>query len=203
MNTIKLSAVVLLLTSTFGLAGGDFAAVEPVIEIPEITEEAEQTGFYAGLGYSCLQMGLDTSDLLDVRAMTAVSFTAGYNINQYLALEGRYTVSLGDLSVETWNADIDESWDMSNIALYLKPQYTMDKFTVYGLLGYGQITFDNGTSYSETSIQYGAGISAMATDNIDVYLDYRRLYDDTDLDGFVPERDVSANSFTLGANYHF
>jgi opacity protein-like surface antigen len=203
MNTIKLSAVVLLLTSTFGLAGGDFAAVEPVIEIPEITEEAEQTGFYAGLGYSCLQMGLDTSDLLDVRAMTAVSFTAGYNINQYLALEGRYTVSLGDLSVETWNADIDESWDMSNIALYLKPQYTMDKFTVYGLLGYGQITFDNGISYSETSIQYGAGISAMATDNIDVYLDYRRLYDDTDLDGFVPERDVSANSFTLGANYHF
>ena len=203
MNTIKLSAVALLLTSTFALAGGDLAPVEPVIETPEVIEEvAESTGFYAGLGYSCLQMGLDTPDL-DVGAMTAISLTAGYNFNQYLALEGRYTASLGDLSVETWNTDIDEAWDMSNIALYLKPQYTMDKFTVYGLLGYGQVTFDNGTSYSEAGIQYGAGVSAMATDNIDVYVDYRRLYDDTDLDGFAPGRDAAVNSFTLGANYHF
>ena len=201
MNTIKLSTVALLLTSTFALAGGDFIAVEPVIETPEV-EVAELTGFYAGLGYSCLQMGLDTPDL-DVSAMTALSLTAGYNFSQYLAVEGRYTASLGDLSVEAWNIDVDEAWDMSNIALYLKPQYTMDQFTVYGLLGYGQVTFDNGTSYSEAGIQYGAGVSAMVADNIDVFVDYRRLYDDTDLDGFAPNSDVAVNSFTLGANYHF
>ena len=202
MKTIKLSAVALLLTSTLAMAGGDIAPVEPVIETPEVAAAPVLSGFYAGLGYSCLQLTLDTPDL-DIRSMSAISATAGYNINPFLAVEARYTASLGDLSVETWNTDVDESWDMSNIGLYLKPQYSIDRFTVYGLLGYGQTTFDNGTSYSEAGIQYGAGISAMATDNIDVFVDYRRLYDDTDFDGFAPARDAAANSFTLGANYRF
>lgn len=204
MKMIKLSAVTLLLTSTLAMAGGDLAPVEPVIETPEVAAAPAPTnsGFYAGLGYSCLQMGLDTPDL-DVQAMTAISASVGYNINNYLAVEGRYTASLGDLSVETWNTDVDESWDMSNIGLYLKPQYSIDRFKLYGLLGYGQVTFDNGTSYSEAGLQYGGGVSAMATDNIDVYVDYRRLYDDTDLDGFAPGRDAAVNSFTVGANYHF
>ncbi len=202
MKIIKLSAVALLLTSTLAMAGGDFTPVEPVIETPEVVVAPTFSGFYAGLGYSCLQMGLDNPDL-DISAMTAISASVGYNINNYLAVEGRYTASLGDLSVETWNTDVDKSWDMSNIALYLKPQYSIDRFKVYGLLGFGQVTFDNGTSYSESGFQYGGGVSAMATDNIDVYVDYRRLYDDTDLDGFAPGRDTAVNSFTVGANYHF
>jgi opacity protein-like surface antigen len=200
MKIIKLSTVAMLLTSTIAMAGGDFAPVEPVVEAPVVVETA--TSFYAGIGYSCLQMGLDTPDI-DISAMTALSLTAGYNFNQYIAVEGRYTVSLGDLNVETWNTDVDNSWDMSNIALYLKPQYSIGAVTAYGLLGFGQVTLDNGTSYSESGLQYGAGLSAMVTDTVDVYVDYRRLFDDTDFDGSAPGQDVAVNSFTVGANYHF
>ncbi len=200
MNTIKLSAVALLLTSTLAIAGGKLVEVpkSDVIEIPE----PALTGFYAGLGYSCLQMDFDAPGM-DVRAMTALSVNAGYNFNKYFAIEGRYTTNLGDLDVETWYSDTEESWDMSNIGLYLKPQYTMDNFTVYGLLGYGQVTLDDGTDYSASSFQYGAGINLMATRNIDVYVDYRRLYNEEDFDGLSLEDDVSANSYTLGVNYHF
>jgi len=203
MKMIKLSAVALLLTSTLAMAGGDLAPVEPVIETPEVAESAPAlSGFYAGLGYSCLKMGLDTPDW-EATAMTAISATAGYDFNPFLAVEARYTASLGDINTKTWNTDVDESWDMSNIGLYLKPQYSMDRFKIYGLIGYGQTTFDNGTSYAENGIQYGAGLSAMATDNIDVFVDYRRLYDDTDFDGFAPGQDAAVNSFTVGANYRF
>ena len=204
MNKIKHSlAATFLLASTYAMAGGDIAPVEPVVETPVVAEApAAATKFYAGLGYSCMQMGLDTPDV-DISAMTGLSLAAGYDINQYLSVEGRYTVSLGDLNVETWNTDEDKSWDMSNIALYLKPKYSINRFIVYGLLGYGQVTFDNGTSYSENGIQYGAGLSTMVNDTFDVYVDYRRLYDDTGFDGFAEGRDVAVNSFTVGANYHF
>jgi len=200
MKNIKLSALTLLLSSTLAMAGGDFKVVEPVIEIPEVEVEAPK--FYVGLGYSCLQMGLDTPDL-DVRAMLALSAAAGYNINEYLSIEGRYTISMGDLEVKNWNTNVDKSWDMSNIALYLKPQYTVNDFSLYGLVGYGQTTLDNGTSYSEAGFQYGLGVSTMITDTVSVYVDYRRLYDDSDFDGYAVDRDVAVNSFTVGANYNF
>jgi len=112
MKTIKLSAVALLLTSTLAMAGGDIAPVEPVIETPEVAAAPVLSGFYAGLGYSCLQLTLDTPDL-DIRSMSAISATAGYNINPFLAVEARYTASLGDLSVETWNMGHVKHWSLS------------------------------------------------------------------------------------------
>jgi len=203
MNIIKLSAVTLLLTSSLAIAGGDIEPVEPSIITPDIEEPAPTlSSFYAGLGYSCLNMMLDTPDW-EATAWTAISATAGYNFNPFLAIEARYTASLGDINNKTWDTDIDKSWDMSNLGIYIKPQYSMDRFKVYGLIGYGQTTFDNGTSYAENSIQYGGGLSAMVIDNVDVYVDYRRLYDDNDFDGFAPGQDAAVNSFTVGANYSF
>ncbi len=202
MDTIKLSVLTLLLTSTLAMAGGK-SGDAPESEIVPIAVEPALTGFYAGLGYSCLQMDIDEPEAIDIRSMIALSITAGYNFNEYFAIEGRYSVSLGDLEVETGNTERDESWDMSNIGLYLKPQYSIDSFTLYGLLGYGQFTLDNDSSYSVDGFQYGAGISMMATDNIDVYVDYRRLYDDEDFDGLSINDVVTANSFTVGVNYHF
>ncbi len=95
MKIIKLSTVAMLLTSTIAMAGGDIAPVEPIIETPVVVEAPVLTGFYAGLGYSCMKMSLDTPDI-DITSMASISVTAGYNINQYLAIEGRYTASLYD-----------------------------------------------------------------------------------------------------------
>jgi len=203
MNTIKLSSVALLLSSTFALAGGDIAPVQPYVETPAVVvEEASQlTGLYAGLAYSCMQLTKDTPD--ETYMGSGVSASVGYNINPYLAVEARYTATLGDLAYKTWNVDEDRNADMANIGIYLKPQFNMGSFGAYGLIGYGQTTFDNGNSYSVDGVQYGAGLSVDATDNVQLFVDYRRLYDDVDFDGLAVDTDVAANSWSLGANYKF
>jgi opacity protein-like surface antigen len=202
MNTIKLSIVAVLLTSTLAMAGGK-SGIAPESDIVPIVVEPALTGFYAGLGYSCLQMDIDEPADIDIRSMAALSITAGYNFNEYFAIEGRYTASLGDLDFEIGNATSDKAWDMSNIGVYLKPQYSIDSFTLYGLLGYGQLTLDEDFSRSVSSFQYGLGVNMMATDNVGIFIDYRRLYDDEDFDGLSINDTVTANSYTLGINYHF
>ena len=203
MNTIKLSAVVAVLSTSVAFAGGDVAPVQPYIEVPKVVveETKELTGFYAGLAYSCAQLTTDTPD--ETAMGSGVSASVGYNFNEYLALEARYTTTLGDMAYETWNIDEDRSWDMSNIGIYLKPQVNMGSFGIYGLVGYGQTTFDNGSAYSEAGMQYGAGLNVNASENVQLFVDYRRLYDDSDFDGLAIDRDVAANSWSLGANYNF
>jgi len=205
MKKVKQSVVALLLGSTFAIAGGDLAPiVEPIVNIPEpVVMEPELTGFYAGVGYSCLQMGLDVP-YLDMRAMTAISATAGYNFNKFIAVEGRYTASIGDVTVKTTNSEVDvDSIDLANIGLYIKPQYAINNFALYALLGYGQFGLDDGDSFSEAGVQYGAGINAMVSNNVGLFIDFRRLYDSEAFDSYDLDRDVMANSYTVGINYHF
>ncbi len=195
MNKITTSAVALLLIGTFAVAGGDIDPVEPEITTPEVIEtEPILTGFYAGLGYSFMKMDTDPGEITG----HAITLLAGYDFHEYLAVEGRYSATLSDLRAH--NADQD--WDMSNIGIYLKPKYSVDRFTLYGLLGYGQVTFDNGTEYPEDGFQWGLGASVMATDNIDVFVDYTRLYDDDGFDTFTIS-DVTVDAVNVGVNYKF
>jgi opacity protein-like surface antigen len=124
----------------------------------------------------------------------------GYNFNEYIALEGRFSQTLGDLSID----HAPDGGDLSNIALYVKPQYMVgDRFTLYGLLGYGQVTFDSGISdQSEDGFQYGAGISMMATDSIGLYVDYTRLYDDDNFET-VRHKDITVDAVNIGLYYSF
>ncbi len=202
MTRITSATVALLLLSTFATAGGDIApAQEPEVTVPEIVEGSNPTNFYVGLGYSYMTMNDDTANI-DITG-NAITVLAGYNFHKYIAVEGRYSATLGDLSVDSGTTDVDESWDMSNVALYLKPQYAMDKFTLYGLLGYGQVTLDDGTSHSEDGFQWGLGANFSATDTIDVFVDYTRLYDDDGFDTFTANNDISVDSINVGINYHF
>ncbi len=201
MKIMNKFVALMLLGSAYSYAGGDIAPVEePIIAIPAVIE-VEATAFYVGLGYSCLQMGLDKADV-DTRAMSSLSATVGYNFNKYLAVEGRYTASMSDVTVDTRGLEVDvDSIDMSNIGLYLKPQYNYDKFAVYALLGYGEFTIDDGTSASEAGIQYGIGLNAMVSDSVSIFADFRKLYDDSSFD--MIDDDTVANSYTVGVNYHF
>ena len=203
MKNIKLSSVTMLILSSMAMAGGDIAPVEPIIDEPIIaTPIVKSNGLYIGLGYSCMQMGLDTPDV-DMRAMSSISGIIGYDVNSYFAIEGRYTKSLSDINYETWTIDEDRDWDMSSVGIYLKPKYAWNKFGIYGLLGYGQVKLDNGSTHTENGLQYGVGVNVAATEKVDVYVDYRRLYDDTNFDGFAEGQDVAVNSFTVGVNYKF
>jgi len=193
------TAVALLLLTNFSYAGGDIAAPqEQVVAMPEVMNAPVSNNyFYAGLGYSYMDMNDDTLDT-DITG-NSVTFSAGYKFHQYFAIEGRYSLSVDDLDVE----GIDRSWDMSNVALYLKPQYSFNQVTVYGLLGYGEVTLDNGTSYSEDGFQWGLGASFAATENIEVYVDYTRLYDDSGFDTFTANNDIVFDSVNVGVNYKF
>lgn len=200
---IKLSLTALLLSSTFALAGGDISPVEPVVEVPSVVTPNLSKGFYAGLGYSCLQGMYDTPDS-EFKAMSGISVNLGYDINKYFAVEARYSTSLGDVNYKTWNVDKDiKDSSISNIGVYLKPQFSVAGFGMYGLVGYGQTTMDDGkTSGKETGIQYGIGTDFTVM-NVDMFVDYRRLYDAEDFDGTAKGQDVAVNSFTLGVNYKF
>ncbi len=98
---------------------------------------------------------------------------AGYKINDYFAIEGRYTGTLSDLTIEngTWKIDRDKT--ITNAALYVKAMYPLDNFAVYGLLGFGQ-TRANGNS--DEAFQYGAGLSYNINDNFGVFADWTNLF---------------------------
>ena len=192
------TAAALLLLTNLSYAGGDIAPQEPEMTIPEVMDTPVSPNyFYAGLAYSYMDMNDDTLNT-DITG-NAVTFTAGYKFYQYLAIEGRYSLSVGDLDVD----GTDMSWDMSNVALYLKPQYTFDQVTVYGLLGYGEVTLDTGTSYSENGFQWGLGASFAATESVDIFVDYTKLYDDTGFDTYTANNDIIFDSVTVGVNYKF
>lgn len=204
MNKIKYSLVALLMGATYSFAGGDVAPiVEPEVIVPEVLEVVVE-GPYAGLGYSCLDLQAKVP-YNDARAMTAVTLKGGYNFNKYIAVEGSYTMSVGDLTFkDDRGIKVDGAGDLSNFGLYVKPQYQTGQFGVYALLGYGQFTADiDGVSRSEASIQYGAGVNVNIVESVSVYADYRRLYDDAGFDGSDKNIDYMANSYTVGLNYHF
>ena len=201
MKMIKISTVAMLLTSTLAMAGGDIAPVEPIIEVPVVVEAPTKTGFYAGLAYSCMQLTGDTPD--QEYMGNGISISAGYNFNQFLAVEGRYTASLGDINYQTWNIDKDVSGDLSNIAIYLKPQYSFGTLGIYGLVGYGQTELNEDVSAKEGSFQYGAGVTANMNESVEFFVDYRRLFDDTGFDTLTSNQDVAVNSWSVGVNYNF
>ncbi len=184
MKKFNLSLVALLALSTFAAAGGDIAPVEPVVETPMVEEPTGS--FYVGLGYSYMNIDPDNSSEVDG---DAVLLLAGYNFNQYIGVEGRYS-GLTDC--------------LENTAIYLKPMYPMGGITLYGLLGYGQVDYDHGgPSLSESGFQWGLGASYEVVENVGVFVDYTNLYDDTGFDGELPNQDVLADSINIGFTYKF
>ncbi|MDQ7085479.1 MAG: hypothetical protein Q9M36_11375, partial [Sulfurovum sp.] len=61
---------------------------------------------------------------------------------------------------------------------------------------------DEFSSFSAEGFQYGVG-TTFAVMAVDMFVDYRRLYDAEDFDGLAPTQDVAVNSFTIGLNYEF
>jgi len=202
MKNFALSTVAVLAMSTFAIAGGDIAPVEPAVEVEA---PIDNSSFYVGLGYSYINMEKEWARL-GTEAVTedAVTLLAGYNFNKYVALEGRYTLGIGDLDSDM-DGDIDG--DLSNIGIYLKPMYPFGGMTVYGLLGYGQVTLEE-TPYSvdgsESGFQWGLGASVAVNDNVGIFVDYTRLYDDTG--GFNSMFDgtpITIDGINVGFTYKF
>jgi len=205
MKKIPRFVVVLLLMSTYAIADRNIVLVqEPEVTVAETYEPLPIIGdknFYAGLGYAYMKMTDDTSsNKITGRAITLL---AGYNFHKYIATEGRYFATWGNLNVDAGTTEVNKDWDMTNIAIYLKPKYSIDNFTLYGLLGYGQMSLNNHTKYTENGFQWGIGANFAAIDKANVFVDYARLYDDKDFNDLTIQNDNSVDSFNLGVIYNF
>ena len=203
MRNSILSLVSILALSGTSYAGGDIAPVEPVVEAPIVI--IDHSAFYLGLGFGQSAVNDDMTD--EEITNNTVMLQAGYQYNEYVALEGRYTFGFNtDYDPgKTGNMSSDYDGDFSSWGLYVKPMYPIGDFTVYGLLGYGGIMLDNleqGDAY-ESGFQWGLGASYAFTDTVSVFADYISLYDDTGFDYRAKLNDVNSDTWTIGLSYKF
>lgn len=189
--------------SSFGFAGGDIKDVEPAVE-PVIQVTEAERNFYVGLGIAAVSArdsetsvdwgGTDRQDRLG-----NLSFLAGYDFNEYFAVEGRYTKSF-------WH---DDQTEMEGWSLFAKPQYPLtEDFSVYALLGYGGVNLDGVdgylVDYDDTGFQWGLGASYDITENFSIFADY--TFPANDMDGsYQGDNTVKADvdAFTVGIAYNF
>ncbi|MDD2450856.1 outer membrane beta-barrel protein [Sulfurovum sp.] len=214
MRTLILSALSVMAMSSSGVAGGSILNVEPAVEPVIAVEKESGKRFYVGAGYSFMNMNIEGSEAINAVAYPpllgetdlsahAMTLLAGYDFNRYLAVEGRYTFSLGDLDIDNNGRDGEIDADLSNLALYLKPMYPIGGLTLYGLLGYGKVTLDDGKKYSESGFQWGIGAGYNINDTIGVFVDYTRLYDDKGFDTIWGDQDVVVDAVNVGVTYEF
>ena len=202
MRKSILSLVSILALSGLAVAGGDIAPVEEPVIIPVVDNSA----FYIGLGFG--QAAINDNPTAEEITSTMLMLQAGYQYNDYVALEGR--VSFGFSSDYepglTSNASGDFDDDISSWGIYVKPMYPVtEAFDIYALLGYGGVGLGNlesGDAY-ESGFQWGLGAQYEVMDNILIFADYVSLYDDTGFDYRAQLEDVDADAWTLGVSYRF
>ncbi len=214
MKKIILSLVAM---SSLGFAEG---ALIPVVE-----DEIDEKGLYVGAGISAMSVR-DTSVAMNIFAVTGgqdrlcnAALLAGYAINDYLSLEGRYAFSVSGEDVIKMN----NQW-----GLFVKPMYKFENdedrregnnyFAVYTLLGYGGIEI-NGTNHTLTHVdgtgfQWGLGFSYTFRetshegnykykDNWSVYAEYVNVGNAMDGLNFTGATEVDTDAFTVGVMYKF
>lgn len=222
MKKTTLSLVAMLTLSGLSFAGGDIIPVEePMVVAPILIDNS---AFYVGVGYSYISSNrtaahntpgeiIHGTSARDVDSnANAMLLQAGYQFNQYLALEGRYTFSLSDHSLtDNLNdgGDWDDEIDLSNIALYLKPMYAIGNVSVYGLLGYGKVERkdddDPRGDWDDSCFQWGAGVQYAVTDNFLIFADYTQWHDSEDeVHPSAPRLlDTDFSAMSIGLSYKF
>jgi len=186
-------------------AGGNVAPAEDVVPVPVIVDNS---GFYIGGGVSFLNYNEEYSDGVTADVdMNGITLIAGYQFNEYIAIEGRYITGVGG-SDEDWSdgrTRTDTNNDLSNLALYVKPSYQFGDFKLYALLGYGQFSYQykDTAKQRESGFQWGLGAGYNFNDNWSVFVDYTKLYHDTGFDTYLSDTDYDVDAWTVGIAYLF
>jgi len=204
MKKIGLSFLAVMALSNVSFAGGDMAPViEPAIIVP-MTDDSV-SGFYAGLGASVAstrEADINFFDVEEGQDRTGdITLVAGYDINEYVAIEGRYQFSVAEENI----------LDKTSWGIFVKPQYPVtEDFKVYGLLGFGGLDV-SGTNLAGSSIaaddtgfQWGLGASYEVYENISIFIDYLNIATGMPTTAFVTSNvDIDSDAFTIGVIYHF
>ena len=226
MKKILSLSVTLMTASSFVVAGGDIAPIEEPTVVEVVETVNTDAGFYLGLAYGALRHERNRNTILDDKPSNSIDETyneimlqAGYKFNPYIAIEGRYWYGLDDSLeggiAEHFGAIVDVSTDVWSI--YLKPMYPVtDALDVYALLGYGSTEYDVTTEHegikgslaeSFDGFTWGLGASYAFTENISIFVDYTKMYDDTTdyviPDGRAINLDDAVDIVNIGLTYNF
>jgi opacity protein-like surface antigen len=197
MKKLTLSIAAIVAMGTFAVAGGDIAPVEPVVETPVVAPVTD-AGFYVGAAYGLMGVDYSEDTFSFDTSHDAFMFQAGYKVNPYIAVEGRYWWGSSDDFAPGESVEVD-AW-----GIYVKPMYPVtDSFDIYALLGYGDTDPSSNQdsswpTYDTDGFQWGLGASYDINSNIAVFVDYTNLYDDTQ-DG----EDMTIDSWNFGVTYKF
>jgi opacity protein-like surface antigen len=227
MKNLTLSVIATLALTTFAVAesypayGVDSYKAQ---HDSSYNTEAEQstignTGIYVGIAYGLMNVNAQVDASQPERIETEsdydlnmIMLQAGYKFNQYIAVEGRYWFAFGDIdytftsSTHPWANESGsfDSDDEDAYAFYIKPMYPIATgLDIYALLGYASI---DDIEEDDSGFSWGLGFSYNINDNIAVFVDYTKLYDDDATDelmGYRVDADISSDSWNFGINYKF
>ena len=174
---------------------------------------ASETPMYVGGAYGYETLTIDRAaggNLLDEK-FGSIMLDAGYTINQYVAVEGRYWSGINSSNDLAWRGNIPSDITIDAWGLYVKPMYPVSSsFNLYALLGYGtaDVTYDipaggSFTSDSTGGFSWGIGADYAITNNWALFVDYTSVIEGEsgNLDNF--QTDDSVNVINFGVNYQF
>jgi len=216
MKKLNLSLVTILAMSTFAIAGGDIAPVEPEVMVEETPMVVEDKGLYLGIAYGYQTAEIDRIDnqfggtLLDAD-FGSIMIDAGYKFNSNIAIEGRYWFGLSDSQGLSWKHGLNSDVTIDAWGLYLKPMYPVSPaFNIYALLGYAGVdaTYDipNGgslTSDSTNGFSWGIGGEYSFSNNWSLFVDYTSIINGEDGNVDVIDTEDSLTALSIGVNYKF
>ena len=208
MKKITLSLVSVIALSSFGFGGGN---IEPIPAPEPIATEGTPSAFYLGLGLNVLSARDADASLsffsgkTGQKRMVGVALLAGYDFNEYIAVEGRYTTSI---------YKDDTTAEMSAYSIFVKPQYRfqdengqLGAFNIYALLGFGGVKMDpvndSHVYADDTSFQWGLGVSYDFDESLTLFVDYTSLANGMDGTWSNGALEVSADALTVGMTYRF
>ena len=154
-------------------------------------QDSSPSNWYFGGSYA--QLDTDIADVeFDLGALT---FNAGYQINDYVAVETRLGAGIADDDYEGIDLELDQFW-----GVYAKVGIpTGAAFYPYVVLGYTKAELElSGNGYSESDsgndTSYGIGANFSVNDNVGVFAEYMNWYD---------KDEVEITGFNIGVNYKF
>ncbi|WP_341501898.1 porin family protein [Gallaecimonas sp. GXIMD4217] len=145
-------------------------------------------GPYIGAHYSALEVE-DSGFDVDLGVLGA---QAGYNFNEFFAIEGRLGFGISDDSIFGTDVELENYY-----GAYLVPQFQFNEvFGAYALLGFtkGKIKVSGFGSDSEDDFGYAIGARFNVAENANLFVEYGQLMD---------THGVEFNTVTAGFNYRF
>ncbi len=204
MKKIVLSVCTVAAMSSLVFAGGGMKEVTPAVEPVIVVPVVDESSFYVGIGLTAVSTrdAAVSLDFFNAKGgqdrLANVSLLAGYNYNEYFAVEGRYTTTFTD----------EDLVEMSGWSLFVKPQYPVtEDFSIYALLGFGGVTLDpvnaSTVDVDDSGFQWGIGASYMVTENVALFVDYTSLANDMDGVYWNGALQVDVDAVTAGVTYQF